>query len=142
VVCVAGDARFGALAGLSDDDFALGIKSKLMGQVNLVRLGIEALNDGGSFTLTSGILAHLPMPGSAAISMVNAALEAFARAAALELPRKLRINVVSPGWVRETLEKMGMDPSPGQPAESVAKSYVAAVEGRQNGETLLTRDLI
>ena len=77
-----------------------------------------------------------PMLGSASISMVNAGLEGFVRAAALELPRKLRINAVSPPWVRETLVKLGMDPTPGLASADVAKAYVAAVDGAYQGSIL------
>ena len=79
------------------------------------------------------------MPGSAAISVVNAGVEGFARAAALELPRAVRINVVSPPWVSETLRAMGQDPSGGIPAERVARAYVEAVEGRRHGEVIDAR---
>jgi NAD(P)-dependent dehydrogenase (short-subunit alcohol dehydrogenase family) len=136
IVSTAGRAAFRPLAELSDADFALGLGNKLMGQVNLVRLGVEALVDGGSFTLTSGILSRRPMPGGAAVSIVNAGLEGFVRAAALELPRGIRINVVAPGWVRETLTAMKRDPTPGIPAAEVAKVYVQAVEGSMTGQTL------
>jgi NAD(P)-dependent dehydrogenase (short-subunit alcohol dehydrogenase family) len=108
----------------------------MMGQVNLVRLGADAVNDKGSFTLTSGILSRQPMPGGAAISMVNSGLEGFARGAALELPRNLRINVVAPGWVTETLVAFKMDPAPGTPAAQVAKTYVKAAEGSMTGQVL------
>lgn len=77
------------------------------------------------FTLTSGILAMQPMPGSASVAMVNAALEGFVRAAALEIPRRLRINAVSPPWVKETMVRLGMDPTPGLASAEVAKAYVA-----------------
>lgn len=136
VVSVAGQASFRPLADLTDADFALGLGNKLMGQVNLVRLGLGSVADGGSFTLTSGILSRRPMPGASSISMVNAGLEGFARGAALELPRGLRINVVSPGWVSETLVAMKMDPAAGTPAEEVARTYVHAVEGTMTGHTL------
>ncbi len=139
VVCAAGQAAFGALAELSDADFQLGLTSKLMGQVNLVRLGQSAVSDGGSFTLTSGVLSQHPVPGSAAISLVNAGVEAFARAAALELPRGIRVNVVSPPWVSETLEAMGRDPASGLPASQVANAYIASVEGEMTGEVLDAR---
>jgi NAD(P)-dependent dehydrogenase (short-subunit alcohol dehydrogenase family) len=139
VVCAAGQAVFGALSELTDADFQLGLSSKLMGQVNLVRLGLSAISEGGSFTLTSGVLSQRPVPGSAAISLVNAGVEAFARAAALELPGGIRINVVSPPWVRETLEAMGRDPSSGLSASLVAKAYVASVEGEMTGEVLEAR---
>ena len=78
-----------------------------------------------------------PMPGSASISLVNAGLEGFVRAAALEMPRGLRINAVSPPWVKETMVKFGMDPTPGLASADVAKAYVEAVEGSRQGEILL-----
>jgi NAD(P)-dependent dehydrogenase (short-subunit alcohol dehydrogenase family) len=136
VICAAGEAAFGSLTGLSDKDFQLGLNSKLMGQVNLVRLGLSSMSDGGSFTLTSGVLAHHPIPESASISIVNAGVEAFAKAAALGLPRGIRINVVSPPWVSETLKALGRNPASGLPASVVAKAYVASVEGRMTGEVL------
>lgn len=140
VVSCAGEAAFGALDELEDDDFALSVSNKLMGQVNLVRLGVDQLADGGSFTLTSGVLSREPTPGSAAVSPVNAAVEAFARAAALELPRGLRVNAVSPPWVAETLEEMGRDPSEGMPAADVARAYAESVEGDRDGEVLDARE--
>jgi NAD(P)-dependent dehydrogenase (short-subunit alcohol dehydrogenase family) len=121
---------------LSDADRALGLANKLMGQVNLVRFGAELIADRGSFTLTSGVLSRRPMPGGAAISLVNAGLEGFVAAAALELPRGVRINAVAPGWVRETLVAMKMDPAGGTPAAVVAHTYVQAVEGRMTGQVL------
>ena len=136
VVSVAGQAAFRPLLALSDADFTLGLNNKLMGQVNLGRFGVEVLAEGGSFTLTTGILSRQPMPGGAAISMVNAGLEGFVRAAALDLPLGLRINAVAPGWVRETLVAMKMDPIPGVPAALVAQTYVKAVEGSMTGQIL------
>jgi NAD(P)-dependent dehydrogenase (short-subunit alcohol dehydrogenase family) len=73
-----------------------------MGQVNLVRSGFRYINGSGSFKLISSMLAVDPMPGSAAVSLNNAGLNGFVRAAALEFPRGVRINVLSPPWVRET----------------------------------------
>jgi NAD(P)-dependent dehydrogenase (short-subunit alcohol dehydrogenase family) len=136
VVSCAGNARFVPLAQLSDDDIAYSIKSKLLGQVELVRQSLAHVRDGGSVTVTSGVLAQRPMPGAAAISMVNAGLEGFVRVAALEATRGVRVNVVSPPWVSETLVALKMDPSQGLPAATVARAYVAAVTGRASGETL------
>ena len=140
LVSAAGVARFGPLSELSDEDFQLGICGKLMGQVNLVRIGLKYINENGSFTLTSGILSHQPVPGSASISMVNAGLEGFVRAAALEMPRGIRINVVSPPWVKETLEALGMDTSSGMPAERVAQAYRASIGGTRSGTVINARD--
>jgi NAD(P)-dependent dehydrogenase (short-subunit alcohol dehydrogenase family) len=68
--------------------------------------------------------------------MVNAGLEGFVRAAALDLPLGLRINAVAPGWVRETLVAMKMDPIPGVPAALVAQTYLKAIEGSMTGQIL------
>jgi NAD(P)-dependent dehydrogenase (short-subunit alcohol dehydrogenase family) len=136
VICAAGEARFAPLADLTDEDFALSLANKLMGQVNLVRLGFGSVADRGSFTLTSGILARSPSPGSGAVSLVNAGLEGFARAAALEAPRGIRVNVVSPPWVSETLLALKMDPAQGLPAATVAQAYVRSLEGADSGAVL------
>ncbi len=136
VISAAGLAKFGPMASLGDEDFALGLNNKLMGQVNVVRLGLEHVNDNGSFTLTSGILSRKPMKGSAAISLVNSALEGFGRAAALEMPRGIRINIVSPNWVVDTLRAFNMDPSIGTPVEKVAQAYIRVLEGSMNGEVI------
>lgn len=136
VVTAAGDARFEPLAKLTDDDFRFSQDNKLMGQVNVVRYGLEHVNDQGSFTVTSGVLARTPMPGSAAVSLVNAGLEGFVRAAAIEAPRGIRVNVVSPPWVTETLRALGMDPTKGRSAADVAKLYARSVEGRENGAVI------
>ena len=136
VVCAAGVARFRPLVNLTDEDFDLSIRSKLMGQVNVVRVGADYVTDRGSLTLTSGILGRRPLPGSAAVSTVNAGIEAFARAASLEMPRGLRLHVVSPGWVRETLEALHMDPAHGTPAVIVAGAYVQCIEGHGTGQII------
>ncbi len=110
VVTAVGDGKFGAMTELSADDYAVGLQHKLMGQVNVVRIGMQHVEEGTSFTLTSGVLNREPMPGSTALAMANGGLEGFVKAAAIDLgKRKLRINVVSPIWVKETMEKLGMD---------------------------------
>ena len=136
IISAAGDARFRPLDQLSDEDFAYSMQNKLMGQVNLVRRGFAGVSDGGSITVTSGILARRPTQGSGAISLVNAGLEGFARAAALEAPRGIRLNVVSPPWVTETLRAFGMDESMGLPASTVAKAYVRSVMGKESGAVI------
>jgi NAD(P)-dependent dehydrogenase (short-subunit alcohol dehydrogenase family) len=136
VVSVAGQAAFRPLIALSDADFDLSLKNKLMGQVNVVRLGIDSLADKGSFTLTSGNWSRYPVPGSSAVSLVNSGIEGFVRAAALDLPRGLRINGVAPALLRETLISLKMDPSSGPPATQVAQVYTRAVEGKMTGQIL------
>ncbi|WP_324197850.1 short chain dehydrogenase [Nocardia abscessus] len=118
----------------SNDDFLQGLQGKLLGQLHLVRRAIRYLRDGGSITLTSGVFDR-PMVGGSFGALVNAGLEAFVEHAVIEMPRGLRVNVVGPGWVAETLESMGLDPADGTPAEVVAQSYVHAVEGTAQGKT-------
>jgi NAD(P)-dependent dehydrogenase (short-subunit alcohol dehydrogenase family) len=139
LVCTAGMAKLGEFAKLSEADFLAGIEHKLMGQINLVRLGLKYVHAGGSFTLTSGVFAREPMPGSAAIAMVNGGIESFVRAVALEMPNKVRINAVSPIYVKETMLTLGMGSIGGMPASDTALAYVEAVEGRHQGETLDVR---
>ena len=79
------------------------------------------------------------MEGSAAIGLVNSGLEGFVRGAALEMPRGIRVNAVSPPWVSETLKAMGRDPSAGMPAAKVAAAYVESVESKRNGEIIDAR---
>ena len=136
VVSCAGDARFAPLDKLTDEDFLFSVNNKLMGQVNLIRAALPVIRDKGSITVTSGVLAKYPMIGSGAVSLVNAGLEGFTRVAALEATRGVRVNVVSPGWVKETMVKFGMDPTAGKAAVDVARAYVEAVEGSMNGETM------
>src|SRR5947207_15063949 len=136
VISAAGQARFKPLDELSDADYRFSLDNKLMGQVNLVRYGLGALTDGGSVTITTGILAQQPSRGSGVISLVNAGLEGFARAAALEAPRGIRINAVSPPWVTETLQALGMPLQGGLPATTVAQAYVRSVEGSETGQVI------
>jgi NAD(P)-dependent dehydrogenase (short-subunit alcohol dehydrogenase family) len=141
VISTAGLAKFGGLDELTKDDYLLGLTNKLMGQVNLFLIGRRYINKNGSFTLTSGVLSQEPMKGSASISMVNAGLEGFVRAAVLEIGDGIRLNVVSPVFVKETMEAMGMDSTHGMPAAKVALAYKESVESLRNGEILDVRKI-
>jgi NAD(P)-dependent dehydrogenase (short-subunit alcohol dehydrogenase family) len=136
VVGVAGLAAFKPLDQLTGEDYKFSLDNKLMGQVNLVNFGLPSIADGGSITITSGVLAQHPQPGTAAISLVNSGLEGFGRAAALEAPRGIRVNVVSPPWVSETLEAMGLPTTGGLPAAVVARAYVRSIEGSETGQVI------
>lgn len=139
IICAAGNAGFGSIQELSDHQIELGIKSKLMGQVNLVRKGLDNLNQGGVFVLTSGMLASKPWPKTSAVAMVNAALEGFTRAAALDLTEGKRICIVSPPLIKETAEKIGQDPERWPKASQVAPAYLEAVTGNANGKVIYVK---
>jgi NAD(P)-dependent dehydrogenase (short-subunit alcohol dehydrogenase family) len=136
VVSCAGAGAWKPVPELTDADFAYSLNSKLMGQVNVIRQALAKLRDNGSVTVTSGELAHSAVPGSSAISMINCGVEGFVRGAALDATRGVRVNVVSPPWVKETLVKLGRDPAPGKSAADVAKAYVKVVEGDMRGQTI------
>lgn len=137
VACAAGVTPFGPLAELSLQQFAAGIDNKLLGQIALVRLGLEHVFDGGSFTLISGVIGEEPIAAGSVAATVNGGIQRFVRAAALELPRGLRINTVSPTVLAESWEAYG--PSfPGfepVPVASAARAYVKSIEGAQTGQT-------
>ena len=124
IVCTGGAARYKPWDQLTDEDWTFSLANKLLGQVNVVRYGIKSVRSGGAITLTTGLAAQFPSPGSAIITTVNAAVEAFVRGAAAEPSLAVRVNAVSPGWVAETLQAMGRNPSDGIAAAEVAKVVV------------------
>jgi len=142
VVCIAGEAKWAAFDSMEEEDFYIGLKSKLMGQVNLVRIGRNYLNAGGSFTLTTGILADHPVLLTTSPAMVNGAIHSFVKAAALELENGIRINVVSSGLVEDAVDKYeayfpGHNPIP---MHKVINGYVKSVEGKGAGEIIRMYD--
>ena len=135
IVSTAGNVHFGPLAEMTAEQFHIGLQDKLLGQVQLALLGQRYLNDGGSITLISGILGTEPIRNGASATAVNAAIEGFVAAAAIELPRGLRINAVSPTVLTESMGTYGpffpgFEPVP---AERAALAYQRSVEGAQTG---------
>jgi NAD(P)-dependent dehydrogenase (short-subunit alcohol dehydrogenase family) len=138
VVCIAGEAKWAPFGELSEEDYYIGIRSKLMGQVNLVRIGDAFLNPGGSITLSTGILADDPVPGTCSAAMVNGALHSFVKAAALEMIPGHRLNVVSLGLVEDAYEKYH-EYFPGHVPVSmntVVAAYERSVLGKGHGEII------
>lgn len=136
IVVAAGKVHFGPLAELTPELFAIGLQDKLMGQINVALAGIDFLNDGGSITLTSGILTDQPILYGINATTVNAAVEGFVRASAIELPRGLRINVVSPSVLQESMDSYGpyFRGFEAVSASRAALAYSRSVEGRQTGQ--------
>lgn len=132
LIAASGYGKWASMDDMSTQDYHDGLNSKLMGQVNLVTLGRKYANPDATFVLTSGILAQYPAFGSTSLSMINAGIEAFVAAAALELDDK-KINAVSPAFAKETMELMGMDSSTGTPAAEIAKLYKQALEEGKTG---------
>ncbi len=138
IICIAGEAKWDDFKDLSEEDFYIGIRSKLMGQVNLVRVAQDYLKSKGSITLSTGILADDPVIKTTSAAMVNGGLHSFVQAVALEIENELRVNVVSLGVVEDAYEKY-KDFFPGHNPVSMEKAvnaYVRSVEGRGNGEII------
>ncbi|TPE49463.1 short chain dehydrogenase [Maribrevibacterium harenarium] len=137
VIACTGHTKWSYFPDMSHEDYIFGIEDKLMGQVNLVRIGLEYVSPGGSFTLTSGVTDDVAVPMGSSASMVAGALRSFVMAAATEMPNGLRLNLVSPGVILEAMDKYapffrGHQPVP---AARAALAYAMSVESRQNGQT-------
>ena len=140
IVCIAGEARWAEFKDLSEEDYYIGIRSKLMGQVNLTRIGLDYLEEGGSITLSTGILADDPVIKTASAAMVNGGIHSFVQAASLEMERGKRLNAVSLGMVSDAYEKYksyfpGHNPIP---MDRVVNAYVKSILGKGNG--IIIRD--
>jgi len=136
VISATGKVKFAPLEAMTAADYEVGLKDKLMGQVNLVLIGRSFVTEGGSFTLTTGVLDHDPIRQGSSASMVNGAVNAFVVAAAIEMARGQRINAVSPGVIEEAMPGYapffrGFQPVP---AARAALAYAKSVEGAQTGQ--------
>ena len=130
-----GKVAFKPVAELTYEDYLMGLKDKALGQVELVRAGIDFLNDGGSFTLMTGVLARDPIPSGSVAALANGAIESFTLAAAIDLPRGIRINTVSPNVLVEATSYHASFPGFHQvTAQSVADAYVKSILGKQTGQ--------
>ncbi|MBU2919845.1 short chain dehydrogenase [Winogradskyella psychrotolerans] len=142
IICIAGEAKWDDFNNLTEEDYYIGLKSKLMGQVNLVRIGKDYLNQNGSITLSTGILADDPVVQTTSAAMVNGAIHSFVKAVALEIENGIRVNVVSSGMVEDAYEKY-KDAFPGHnpiPMNKVINGYVRSVKGKGNGEIIRIYD--
>jgi NAD(P)-dependent dehydrogenase (short-subunit alcohol dehydrogenase family) len=142
VISIAGEAKWAAFESMSEEDFYIGLRSKLMGQVNLVRIGLKYVNPGGSFTLTTGILADHPVELTTSAALVNGGIHSFVKAVALELKNGTRINVVSSGVVEDAAEKYAAY-FPGDnpiPMKKVVNGYVKSVLGKGTGQIIRMYD--
>ncbi|MEM7367922.1 MAG: short chain dehydrogenase [Bacteroidota bacterium] len=138
MICCAGSAYFGSFEDMTEEDFYTGIRSKMMGQINLVMIGRKYINPGGSFTLTSGILADEAVKNATGLSVVNGALNSFVMAAATELTHGVRLNVICPSVVEDSRETygpyfQGFEPVP---MHLVTRGYERSVEGVITGRVI------
>lgn len=142
VVCTAGGAHFGPFDAMEESDFYTGIRSKMMGQINLVMIGKDFVRENGSFTLISGITVDDPIRQGVGLSVANGAVNAFVVAAAIELKRGLRVNAVCPGLVEDSIDSYGPY-FPGHepiPMPKVVRGFLKSVEGALNGQVIKIYD--
>lgn len=139
VVSAAGSVHFGPLPQFTEEQFLLGLHNKVMGQVNVVLAGLDHVTDGGSFTLTSGVLDRDPVRQGTGAATANGALGGFVVGAAIEMPRGLRINVVSPGLLDVSRERYGnyFHGHETVPSERVGRAFAKSVEGAVTGKVLI-----
>lgn len=139
VVSCAGDATFAPLADMDQETFMVGLRQKVMGQVNLVLAGLDVISDAGSFTLTSGVLDRDPIRMGANAATANGALAGFVKSAAIEMPRGLRVNVVSPGMLDVSAPRYGawFHGHKPVPSQDVGLAYAKCVEGALTGQVVI-----
>lgn len=139
VVSAVGHGHFGAVDEMSTEQFMKGINHKVLPQVNLVLEGFAYINDGGSFTVTSGVLNRDPIPGGSCAAAANGALDGFVLGAAVDMPRGIRINCVSPEVLEVSREKYdGFFPGHVHVSnEAVGLAYRKAVEGCLSGQVFI-----
>ena len=142
IICLVGEAKWDDFKDLSEEDHYIGIRSKLMGQVNLGRIAQDYLKSRGSITLSTGILADDPVIKTTSAALVNGAIHSFVKAVALEIENEIRVNVVSSGVVEDAYEKYkGFFPGHNPiPMAKVINAYVRSVEGKGNGEIIRIYD--
>lgn len=141
VVCTAGNVHFGPLADFTEDQFMLGLSDKVMGQINVALVGINYISDNGSITLTSGVLDRDPIRMGAGAATANGALGGVVVGAAIEMPRGIRINVVSPGLLDVSEQRYGSY-FPGHErvaSERVGLAYTKSVEGPGTGKVIIVQ---
>lgn len=134
VISTTGMAMLAPLDQISDADIDLALNSKLKGQVNVLLEGLKHVKDGGFITLTTGTASHTPFPGASAITMACAGLEGFVMAAEAEKTKDIRINVVRPALVTESMKLFNLDAPFSVSADDTARVYKAVAERNESGQ--------
>lgn len=135
IAFAAGKVPFKPLNELTRDDFVTGLTDKAIGQIDLVLKGTDYLTDNGSFTLMSGVLAREAIVTGAVAASANGAIESFVISAAVELPRGIRINTISPNVLVEAPGYHDYFPGFEQVTlADVVRLYVKSIEGKHTGQ--------
>ncbi len=138
VVNTVGECEYAPFAEMTENQWSTTVQSKMMGQVNLVRIGLEYIKDNGSFTLISGILNVKPIPLAIADAVTSSAIDSFVKCVSYEMPKGIRINAINPTVIEEAWGVYG-DMMPGfqpVPGSLVGKAFERSVDGFLNGEVI------
>jgi NAD(P)-dependent dehydrogenase (short-subunit alcohol dehydrogenase family) len=103
--------NMGPIENKTEEDFDSVMNINFKGAYFTLSKFIPLLNDGASVVILSSMVASTYKPNSSVYQASKAALNSIAKTAAAELaPRKIRVNIVSPGPTKtEVMNKMGLD---------------------------------
>ena len=139
VIAAVGHGHFGSVDEMTSEQFMKGINHKVLPQINLVLEGFDYVNDNGSFTLTSGVLNRDPIRGGSCAAAANGAIDGFIVGAAVDMPRGIRINAVSPEVLEVSREKYDgfFRGHAHVSSEAVGLAYSKSVEGCLTGQIFI-----
>ncbi len=138
VVNTVGLCEYANFFDMTEQQWMTTVMSKMMGQINLVRIGQEYIADKGSFSLITGILNVKPIPMAIADATASGAIDTFVKCVAYEMPRGIRINAINPTVLEEAWDVYG-EMMPGfqpVPGALVGKAFERSVDGFISGEVL------
>ncbi|WP_276166368.1 short chain dehydrogenase [Zobellia alginiliquefaciens] len=138
VVNTVGVCEYANFTEMTEEQWMNTILSKMMGQINIVRIGQEYITDNGSFTLITGILNVKPIPFAIADATTSGAIDTFVKCVAFEMPRGIRVNSINPTVLEEAWEVYG-EMMPGfqpVPGALVGKAFERSVDGFITGQVI------
>ncbi len=138
VVNTVGVCEYATFTEMTEQQWMSTVLSKMMGQINIVRIGQEYIVDNGSFTLITGILNVKPIPFAIADATTSGAIDTFVKCVAFEMPRGIRVNSINPTVLEEAWEVYG-EMMPGfqpVPGTLVGKAFERSVDGFVTGQVL------
>ncbi|MEM7528350.1 MAG: SDR family oxidoreductase [Pseudomonadota bacterium] len=100
LVISASSAAHGHFVELPEADLRGMFGAKFFGPYAIAKACLPKLATAASITFFSGVLSRRPGKNCSGLGAANGAVEALARALALELGPQIRVNCLSPGMVR------------------------------------------
>jgi NAD(P)-dependent dehydrogenase (short-subunit alcohol dehydrogenase family) len=102
--------------------------TRFMGALYAVKYGAPKMRGNGSIVFMSGSTSTIPLPGEPVVTASCAAVEAFARALAVDLA-PLRVNAITPGYI----ETPFLDDILGERKEAVLAAAAARLPAKRIG---------